>query len=577
MFVKWWTLYTVFLDTVTFHRGICTFSASLYFILCLETCSVEGSVRLVEGDVDREGTVQVCQRGVWGTVCDDQWGTPDAAVVCRQLGYSVDCEFLLFWLNRLNFLFAILHAVNFYEIDENTTIHERSNYGKNFYIGFMKNYLSYQTTTYLQLIISAEGNSSVDFSVETFGGVLYNGTTTNTSPVIVNLPTSLLVNSAAYIHRNKGVHVYTTGQGFISVLVTSYKPGTAGDYLAYPCQNFSAGAPYEYYIVSTDSLVSALESVFLLVGCEDDTTITITPTQTVDIPKDTQRSSIFTSIPSGTNHQILLNKMQTLLIGKSSTDLTGSRIVSNKPLTVISGHECGNVASKSPCEHLTEQITPTSTWGRKFLLVPFGGRDIGQYYKIVTSQSATTVMRTCNSVTTSQTLSSAGNFFTFFTSSTSYCFVVSNKPILVSQLGIGRSRYPSLGGPMISTLPSLNQFTNRYSFFSLRRNYNIFYISVIVLAQYYQPKSIRLDDQLISCSWNAIYNNKGVIVGYACHKSVTGGVTHFVSHDNHNGRLAVLVYGWSGTIGYEYLAGLRLKSSHSGAFMCLANSIEVLQ
>ena len=443
---------------------------------------------------------------------------------------------------------------------------QRSNYGKDFYIGFMKNYgLFYQTTARLQLIISAKGNSSVEFSVETFRGVVYNGTTTTTSPAIVNLPASLLTNSAAYMYRNKGVHVYTTGEGFVSVLVINYKPGTAGDYLAYPCQNIGAGAPYEYYIISTDSLVSAFESEFLLVGCEDDTAITITPTQTVNIPKDTQSSSIYTSIPSGANHEITLNKMQTLLIGKSFTDLTGSRIVSNKPLTVISGHECGNVPSKSPCEHLTEQITPTTTWGRKYLLVPFGGRDNGQYYKIVSSQSATTVMRTCNSVTTSRTLSSAGAFFTFYTSSTSYCFVVANKPILVSQLGIGRSSHPSIGGPMISSLPSLNQYTNSYSFFSLRTKYNIFYISVIVLAQYYQPNNISLDGRPITCSWNAIYNSKGSIVGYACHKRVAGGVTHFLSHENQNGRLAAMVYGWSSTIGYEYLAGLHLKSSHSGA------------
>lgn len=49
----------------------------------------EGDIRLLEGNTELEGRVELCRNNEWGTVCDTGWDNNDARVVCRQLGFSV--------------------------------------------------------------------------------------------------------------------------------------------------------------------------------------------------------------------------------------------------------------------------------------------------------------------------------------------------------------------------------------------------------------------------------------------------------------------------------------------------------
>ena len=55
---------------------------------------MEDEIRLLEGKTPLEGRIEICRSNIWGTVCHNGWGSTDARVVCRQLGYAEAGKFL---------------------------------------------------------------------------------------------------------------------------------------------------------------------------------------------------------------------------------------------------------------------------------------------------------------------------------------------------------------------------------------------------------------------------------------------------------------------------------------------------
>lgn len=463
------------------------------------------------------------------------------------------------------------------------TSNAASNYGSDFFIGLPESF-GFLPESHLVIGSPLSIGQCVSYTVETASGVIAQGCVSLHAHHMVTLSYSeLVVTDSVYTNREKGIHIHADGEGMIFVVLNTVTPYSGGfaNLLTYPCPK-EQQEKYEYYAVSTTSQTS-LKSQVLLVACEDNTEVTVTPTTDVTLPLDTQTiDSPLVAISAGDNHTFTLNQMQTFLLYSSapSADITGSNIVSTKPLTVISGHQCGNVPiSYSFCEQLAVQVPPVTTWGTDFLLTPFAGRTSGQYYKIVTSRANTTITYKCGSSdTVSSDLTDPGASLLFSTTPSTYCYLHSSKSILVVQLATGGSITTggdNLGDPVMTMVAPLQQYVTNMTFLTIDSiGAATHSISIAVVANDSQssPWGILLDDLPLNCEWTEMQDSDGCIVGYGCTLSLINSGPHSVSSAEANTLFSAIVHGFVSSPhlqGYAYLSGLALQNlEHSGMLLC---------
>ena len=424
-------------------------------------------------------------------------------------------------------------------------------YDSEFYVGFYEHSEIGQPQFYIHTFKT----TPVNFNITSLDGMFsYNGTCCYLNPAIVDIPVSYEVNGYDYSWRRKGLRISSLETEPISVIYRNHHiQGDSMAYLAYPCHKQPI-REYVYYAVSS---LGHDRSQFLIVGCHDNTSVTIIPTDTVTLPIDAQDMASSTiTLTAGQNHSLVLHSMQTLLIFASNSDLTASKIISNQPITILSGHQTSQVPSGHSPDPTITQVTPTVVWGKQFLLSPHSGK-IEQFYRIIASMDNTIIVGRCGSDAIVNDTLHADHTLEFNTNENIYCSVVSNNPIYVAQLGVsGGYIADTLGDPSINTVAPMEQYINSIQYTTLTASSH--YYSVVMPNDEYYDGTLIFDGSLRNISkWNAIYYSDGSIAGYGYLGLTTG--SHTITHPKEQGKLFVSVYGWSPARGYSYAGGMTLN------------------
>lgn len=254
--------------------------------------------------------------------------------------------------------------------------------GKEFWLGFMKNYQSGAFSHRLDVFISSTVNTTGTISIPGQGYSQNFNVTANVTTT-VTIPPAMAHHLTSETIENKGVLVLT--EDTVSVFAINFQEYTADGTLVLPISALGT----EYRVTSYVGLSAGqqLYSEFLIVAPQDNTQIEITTT-----------TATLGGKPAGVPWTITLNRGETYQVQASSesADLTGSTVRATaqngacRPFAVFSGSVCTNIpVGCTACDHVYEQEYPTPLWGNSYLIPPFSF-STSYTYKVLADQSGTT-------------------------------------------------------------------------------------------------------------------------------------------------------------------------------------------
>ena len=410
-----------------------------------------------------------------------------------------------------------------------------------YYLGYFSSISDGQLSVMLINTISTPVNFTIEAPV---AGFYHAGVIDGDSELILSLPFGVAVfyNDTQY----KGIYVRADSDTLI-VIGQNEANSTSDTFLVIPYKRSSVITEYVYYGISVAGYSSSYQSAILIVGTEDNTTMKLTVTQTAT-------TNTGNTLYTGREYSFVINRLQTFYI-RSTRDLTGTKIVTNKQVSVFSGHELAQIPQDLCCgDLLIEQVPPVTSWGRVFYTMPLATRR-SYTIKILASLSLTEIDIYCNNLKESHVINE-GQHFTKTLSQQEYCVIDSDKPVLVAQLSHGIDE-DGISDPMMMLVPDVLQFSNKFPITTTRNTSYKHYVNIIVLAQYYQPGMMHLisggrNISLNTQEWVPI-KVKHTTEAYATQVNISEGVTEII-HVNEVALMAASIYGFTKLESYGHPA-----------------------
>ena len=455
--------------------------------------------------------------------------------ICNYVSVNMDTLIIICIYTLLLYTHNYMHTTSDAHIVVRTIGHVN-----HYYLGFFANI---REENNVSILLTTTEVYPVTYLIEAPGvGYYHRGIISAGNEVMLNLSSSIGVSS--HDDQDKGIYL-TTSSDNVTVIGQNLLLYTGDSFFALPI--IELDDDYVYYGISVPRVGGSI----LIVGTENKTMMKLTTTQSVTV--STGNTDI-TIIP-GLQYSLVINRLQTIFVG-SRDDLTGTKVVTDKPVSVFSGHACGNVPQNvEACSYLIEQIPPTALWGKTYYTAPLAGKR-SYTVKILAAHDSTTVYVYYNNTFKSFRINEGQHFNV---SLQRYCAIYSTKEILMVQLSHGGSEDHNHGDPMMTLIPATNQYLNKFDLVIIRNTSGYdHHANIIVMAQYYQPNMIFLiaggtNRSLATQKWIPI-QVKSTTVAYAAQLSVVEGISHIV-HTNTSAKMMAIVYGFNMHDGYGHVGG----------------------